>query len=97
MSSMDANYHATQDIIYTLHNPELAIPLVKLVNGHKEALKTLEDISIKANPPAVPPRVPVREIIQQKLQEANQEETQIKSASQSNPFTNAEPLRVPIV
>ena len=41
MSSMDANYHAAQDFIYVLHNPSPEILLVKLGNGHKEALKTL--------------------------------------------------------
>ena len=71
MSSMDATYHAAQDLIYALQNPETASPIVKLGNGHKEALKTLAEIFIKANPPAVPPRVPVREVGQKKLQEVN--------------------------
>ena len=44
MSSIDANYHAAQDIIYALQNPAYASPLVKLGNGHKEALKDLADI-----------------------------------------------------
>ena len=44
MSSIDATYHAAQDIIYELQNPEYASPIVKLVNGHKEALKALADI-----------------------------------------------------
>ena len=35
MSSMDANFHTTQDLIYALQNPALEIPLVKLGNGHK--------------------------------------------------------------
>ena len=38
MSSMDATYHAAQYLLYALHNPAPAIPLVKLGNGHKEAL-----------------------------------------------------------
>ena len=56
MSSMDATYHAAQDIIYALYNPEPASPLVKLVNVNKEALQTLAEIFRKENPPAVPPR-----------------------------------------
>ena len=72
MSSMDANYHSAQDLIYALQNPSPASPVVKLGNGHKEALNTLDDILRQANPPAVPPRVPVREVGQRKLQEMNQ-------------------------
>ena len=68
MSSMDATYHVVQDIIYALHNPALASPLVKLVHRHKKSLKTLADIFRKSNPPAVPPRVPVMEVGQNKLQ-----------------------------
>ena len=60
MSSMDATYNATQDIIYAIHDPEYASTLVKLGHGHKESLKTLADIFRKSNPPAVPPVVPVR-------------------------------------
>ena len=41
MSSMDATYHAAQDLIYALQNPTPASSLVKLVNGHKEELWTL--------------------------------------------------------
>ena len=72
MSSMDTTYHAAQDIIYTLYNPAPAIPLVKLVNGHKKSLKNLAEIFRKANPPVVPPRVTVREVGEKKLQEVNQ-------------------------
>ena len=60
-------------------------------------MSTLSEIFRKANPTAVPTRVPVREVGQNKLQEVNQEENQMKSAPQSKPFSNAEPLRVPIV
>ena len=60
MYSMDTTYHAVQDLIYALQNPAPAIPLVKLGDGHKEALNTLSDILRKAHTPAVPPRVPVR-------------------------------------
>ena len=60
MSSIYATYHAAQDLIYALPNPEPARPLIKLGHGHKESLKTLADIFRKANPPAVPPVVPVR-------------------------------------
>ena len=88
MSSMDANYHSAQDLIYALHNPSPAIPLVKLLNVQKVSLKTLANIFIKANPPAVPPRVPVREEGQKKFQEINQEGNQMKRAPQSNPITN---------
>ena len=60
-------------------------------------MKTLAEIFRKEKPPTVPPRVLVREGGKKKLQEVNQEGTQMKSAPQSNPFINAEPLRVPIV
>ena len=60
-------------------------------------MKTLADIFIKSNPPAVPQRVPVRKVGQKKLQEMNQEGTQMKSTLQSNPVINAEPLRLPIL
>ena len=80
MSSMDATYHASQDLIYALHNTSTASPLLKLGHGNKEALKTLYNIFIKEKTPAVPMRVPVREVVQKKLQEVNQEGTQMKRA-----------------
>ena len=82
MSYMDATYHAAQDLIYALHNPALAIPLVNLGNLHNEALKTLAEIFRKANPPAVPPRVPVREVGQKKPHDMNREGNQMKRALQ---------------
>ena len=89
MSSMDATYHAAQDIIYAPNNPALTSPLVKLGNRHKEELNTLAKIFRKANPLEVPLRVPVMEVVQKKLQELNQEGTQINRAPQSKTFTNA--------
>ena len=80
MSSMDATYHAIQDLIYALHNPAPASPLLKLGHGHKESLKTLDDIFIKENRPSVPTRVTVIEVGQKKLQEVNQEGAQMKRA-----------------
>ena len=68
MSSMDATYHAAQYLIYALHDPAPASPLVKLGNGHNEALNTLAEIFRKSNSPAVPLRVPVSELGQNKLQ-----------------------------
>ena len=59
MYSVDVTYHATQDNIYSLHNPSNASPLEILVNEHKEVLKTLSEILRKKKNPAVPPRVPV--------------------------------------
>ena len=97
MSSTDATYHAAQDLIHVLHNPEPVRNLVKLGHGHKEAFNTLANIFRKANPPAVPLRVPVRKVDQKKIQEVNQEGTQMKRTPQSNPFTNVEPLRVTIL
>ena len=97
MSSMDATHHDAQDLIYALQNTAPAILLVKLGHGHKEALKTLANIFIKANPLAVPPRVPIKEVGQRKIQEMNQEGTKMKRTLESNPVTNAEPLRVHIV
>ena len=41
MSSTDATFHTAQNIMYALHNPAPEIPLVKLVNGHKKALRTI--------------------------------------------------------
>ena len=35
ISSMDATYHSTQDLIYALNNPAHEIPLVKTGHGHK--------------------------------------------------------------
>ena len=61
ISSINTSFHATQDLIYSLHNPLPEIPIVKLVNGKNEALGTLSEIFIKSNPPAVPLMVPVRE------------------------------------
>ena len=52
ISSMDATYHDAQDLINALQNPAPEIPLVKLRNVHKEALKTLSEIIRKANPPS---------------------------------------------
>ena len=68
MSSMDATYHATQDLIYALHNPSPESLLIKIGHGNKEELKTLADIFRKEKTPAIPPRVTVREIGKKKLQ-----------------------------
>ena len=35
MSTIDATFHAAQDLIYALKNPEPSILLVKLLNGQK--------------------------------------------------------------
>ena len=64
MSSKDATFHAAHDLIYALHNPAPAIPLVKLVNGQKEELTALAEIFRKPIPPESPPRVPVRGVVQ---------------------------------
>ena len=68
ISSMDATYHAAQELICALHRTETAILIVKLGNGQKESLRTLAEIFRKANSPAVPPRAPVREVGKKKLQ-----------------------------
>ena len=73
MSSIDATYHAAQNLIYRIYNTAPASTLVKLGNGHREALETLAEIFRKSNPPAVPLRVPVGKVGQKKLQEVNQE------------------------
>ena len=57
----------------------------------------LAEIFRKPTSLAVPLRVPVREVVQEKLKEVNQERDKMKSASQSKPFTNEEPVIVPIV
>ena len=41
MSSKDATSNAARDFIYALHNPAPEIPLVKLLKGHKDSLRTL--------------------------------------------------------
>ena len=56
MSSVDATYHAVQDLIYEIQNPAPASPLFKLGNGHKEAWNTLAEIFRKVKPTAVPPK-----------------------------------------
>ena len=43
MFSMDVTYHATQDLIYTLQNPELTSPLVEFGHVHNETLNTLAE------------------------------------------------------
>ena len=50
MSSTDATFHAAQDLVYALQNPAPENPLIKLGNGHKEALRNLDEIFIKKNP-----------------------------------------------
>ena len=51
MSSTDATFHAAQGLIFALHNSAPVNPIVKLVNVHKKALSTLENIFRKATPP----------------------------------------------
>ena len=41
MSSKDATFHTTPDLIFALQNQAPAKPLVKPVNWHKEALRNL--------------------------------------------------------
>ena len=50
MSSTDAVIYATQDLIHALHNPAPASLLVKLVNDHTAALRTLLGIFSKPTP-----------------------------------------------
>ena len=97
ISSAYARIHAAQDLIYALQNPAPAIPQVKLGKIHKKSLRYLMEILRKSTPPALPLKVPVRGAYQEKLQQVNQERTQMKMSSQSNPFTNAEPLSVTMV
>ena len=59
MSTTDETMNAAQDLIHTLQNPSPAIPLVTLVNSHKEALISIEYIFGKSTSPAATPRVPV--------------------------------------
>ena len=49
---MDATFHAAQDLIYTLQNPEPTRPLSKLGNGNKGELKKIAKISRKSTPPS---------------------------------------------
>ena len=41
MFSTDATVYAAKDLIYALNHPAPSRPLVKLVNGHKDSLRTL--------------------------------------------------------
>ena len=59
MSSTDATIHAVHDLIRAIYNPAPAIPLVTLVNLHKEALISLADIFEKSTSPAVPLRITI--------------------------------------
>ena len=72
MSSTYSKTHAAQGLIYAQQNKATAMPLVKLVNPHKEALISLLESSENHPPPGVPPRVPVRGAYQEKLQQFNQ-------------------------
>ena len=78
MSSLDATFHAAQDLIYALQNPARANPLATLVNGHKKELRTPVKIFRKSTPPAVPLTVPVRGVVQEKPKEVNKEIAQLK-------------------
>ena len=81
MSTTDATIHATQDLIHSLQNSEPARPLFTLVNSHKESLRSLSEIFIKATSAAVPLRVPIQGTNPEKLQQVKQEENQIKNHS----------------
>ena len=72
ISSTDVTIHSTQYLIHALQNPAPAIPLVTLVNLHKEAVISLADMIGKATPPAEPLRVPIEETYLEKLQQVNQ-------------------------
>ena len=50
ISSTDAAIYAIQDLINDLHNPAPTILLVKLVNDHTAALRTLLGIFNKSTP-----------------------------------------------
>ena len=81
MSSKYTTFYAVHDLIYAIQNPAQSSSLVKLGNGHKEALRTLAEIFRKSSPPVIPSRVTVREVVQDKINEVNQEIAQTKSAS----------------
>ena len=97
ISSEDATFHAARDLIYALQNPAPASSLVKIGDGKRDSLITLAVIFRQFGPPAVPLRVRVREGVQEKLKEVNQDRVQMKSASQSKPVTDEEPLKVNIL
>ena len=64
MSSIDVTFNSTQGLIHALYIPEPAIPLVKQVNSHNDALRNLSEIFSKASPSTIPLRVPVRKLVQ---------------------------------
>ena len=97
MSSTDATIHSALELIHALHNLEPGIPLVTLVNLHKESLKYLAEIFAKLTSSAVPPGVTIDGAYPDKLQQVNQEEKQNKNYFQiESPFIHAEPLIFPI-
>ena len=60
LSSTNATIHASQYLIIAIQNPATEIPLVTLGNSLKDLLISLEEIFVKATPPAVSLRVPIR-------------------------------------
>ena len=59
ISSIDDTIHAAQDLVFVLQYPSPVVPLVTLVNAHKEALISLAALILKATYLAEPLRVPI--------------------------------------
>ena len=97
MSSTDDTIHSERDLIHALKNPAPNIPLVTLVNDHKEELVSLAYIFGKSTSPESPPRIPIEEAYPEKLQQVNKAKNPIRKYYQvKRPITYAEPPRVPI-
>ena len=67
ISSTDATIHTAQDLIYTLHNPAIEIPLGKIGNSHKEALISLAEKFRKATPQQYLQGFPLGSILRETL------------------------------
>ena len=97
ISSKDTTIHYAQYLIHALKNPAPNIPLVTLVNDHKEELVSLAYIFGKSTSPESPPRIPIEEAYPEKLQQVNKAKNPIRKYYQvKHPITYVEPPRVPI-
>ena len=72
ISSTDAKFNATHDLIYALKYIEPEILLVKIGDVQREALSNLDEIFRKVTPLTVPSSVQAWGVFQEKLQKLNQ-------------------------
>ena len=72
MLYIDDTIHAAKYLIHKHQNIEPTSPILTQGNTHKEALRYLAEIFVKANSPAKPPRVTIEEAYPEKLQQVNE-------------------------